>query len=299
MSIPVSTTATEAILYALAAGVIWGIAPCLLKKGMAESSVSMATLITQYWSLGTLIVATALRDEFVALDWRPLLSFMLTGVAAAMGKIFLNLGIDRVGASKSVTVKNSSPLITVLLGWALLGERVGWETVTGVMVIVGGVLLLTVTRVPGSNLPSRSFYFIYPLLSSLTFGVNPIFKKWGLVVAAVPALGTLVNHTTATVFIFTAGPWLGIRAWHQERVPSRSAVLFGIAGVTEAIASLCTYKALLLAPAVLVAPIWRISPLITFMISHFSLRALESVTLRDGLAAVLIVVGVWILSQGS
>ena len=43
MPIPVSTTATEAILYALAAGVIWGIAPCLLKKGMAESSVSMAT----------------------------------------------------------------------------------------------------------------------------------------------------------------------------------------------------------------------------------------------------------------
>ena len=81
-------------------------------------------------------------------------------------------------------------------------------------------------------------------------------------------------------------------------MPPASAVFFAIAGVTEAIASLCTYKALLLAPSVLVAPIWRISPLITFVLSHFTLRALETVTPRDGLAAVLIVGGVWVLSHG-
>ena len=234
----------------------------------------------------------------MTLDWRPLLSFMLTGVAACLGKVFLNLGIDSVGASKSVTVKNSSPLITVLLGWALLGEQVGWEIFTGVVVVVAGVLLLTVSPLGGEEAPNRVVYFMYPLLSSLAFGINPIFKKWGLVAAAVPALGTLVNHITATVFLFTGGPSLGIHAWRQERVPAASAGFFAVAGITEAIASLCTYQALLLAPSVLVAPIWRISPLITFVLSHFTLRALETVTLRDGLAAVLIVAGVWVLSHG-
>lgn len=289
---------TEAVLYALAAGIIWGVVPTLLKKGMAGSSVSMATLMTQYWSLATLVAATAWRREFVVLDWPPLLSFMLTGVAACMGKVFFNLGIDSVGASRSVTVKNSSPLITVLLGWVVLGEQVGWEISAGVVVIVVGVLLLTVSPLAGDAAPNRLVYFMYPLLASLAFGINPIFKKWGLVAAAVPALGTLVNHITATVVLFTAGPSLGIHAWRQERVPLKSAVLFGIAGVTEAVASLCTYKALLLAPSVLVAPIWRISPLITFVLSHFTLKGLETVTLRDGVAAVLIVAGVWVLSHG-
>ncbi len=288
---------TEAVLYALAAGIIWGVGPSLLKKGMAESSVSMATLMTQYWSLGTLLAVTAWRGEFVVVDWRAFLPFMLTGVAASMGKIFLNLGIDSVGASKSVTVKNSSPLITVVLGWALLGEQVGWEIMAGVAVIVAGVLLLTVTPMGGAEAPNRMVYFMYPLLSALTFGINPIFKKWGLVAAALPALGTLINHITSLVFMFTAGPWLGIHA-RRERLPINSALLFGIAGITEAIASLCTYKALLLAPAVLVAPIWRISPLITFVLSHFTLKTLETVTLRDGLAAILIVAGVWVLSHG-
>ena len=171
------------------------------------------------------------------LDWAPVLSFMLTGVAACLGKVFLNLGIDSVGASKSVTVKNSSPLITVLLGWALLGEQVGWEIGTGVVVIVVGVLLLTVSPLEGEGAPNRLVYFMYPLLSSLAFGINPIFKKWGLVAAAVPALGTLINHITATVFLFTGGPSLGIHAWRQERVPPKSFVLFAVAGITEAIAS--------------------------------------------------------------
>ncbi len=289
---------TEAILYALAAGIIWGVVPTLVKKGLVGSSVSMATMLIQYWSLATLLVATAWRGEFMVLDWPPLLSFMLTGVAACLGKVFLNLGIDSVGASKSVTVKNSSPLITVLLGWALLGEHVAWEIGVGVVVIVVGVLLLSVGPPEGEGTANRLVYFMYPLLSSLAFGINPIFKKWGLVAAAVPALGTLVNHITATVFLFTAGPSLGIYPFRRERVPLTSAVLFAIAGITEAIASLCTYKALLLAPAVLVAPIWRLSPLITFVLSHFTLRALETVTPRDGLAAVLIVGGVWVLSRG-
>ena len=83
---------------------------------------------------------------------------------------------------------------------------------------------------------------MYPLLSSPTFGINPIFKKWGLGGAAFPALGTLVNQLASLAFIFTAGPWLGIHI-RREKVPAASAVLFGIADVTEAIASRCRYKA--------------------------------------------------------
>ncbi len=289
---------TQAVLYALAAGIIWGVGPALLKKGMARSNVTMATLVTQYWSLATLVAATAWRGEFAWLDEAPMLSFVLTGVAACLGKVFLNLGIDSVGASKAVTVKNSSPLITVFLGWALLSEQVGWEIFVGVVVIVAGVLLLSASPLEGEGAPNRLVYFMYPLLSSLAFGINPIFKRWGLLAAGVPALATLINHTTSTVLLFTAGPWLGIQAWRQERVPLASAVLFAIAGVTEALASLFTYQALLLAPAVLVAPIWRISPLITFVLSRFTLRALEAVTARDGVAAALIVGGVWVLSHG-
>jgi len=55
---------------------------------------------------------------------------------------------------------------------------------------------------------------------------------------------------------------------------------------------------LLHAPAVLVSPIWRISPLVTFVLARFTLKGIEIVTLRDGVAASLIVGGIFVLSYG-
>jgi uncharacterized membrane protein len=67
--------------------------------------------------------------------------------------------------------------------------------------------------------------------------------------------------------------------------------------VAEALGSLATFFALIYGPAALLSPIWRISPLVTFALAHFALRGVEVVTFRDGLAASLIVAGVFVLSQ--
>ena len=55
------------------------------------------------------------------------------------------------------------------------------------------------------------------------------------------------------------------------------------------------------APAIIVAPIWNVQPLITFSLARLLLQGDEAVTLKDGLAAVLVVAGVYFLfqSQGS
>lgn len=287
-----------AILFALGAGILWGVSPSLLKKGLAASNVSMATLVSQYVSTATLIVVAAAQQELWSeqLTWQIFAVFASAGVAASFGKIFLNKGIDTVGASKSVSVKNSSPVITVLLGAFLLGEQMDLAVVLGVSFIVGGIFLLTrVRREEGG--PNRLVYFMYPLLSALCFGINPIIKKFGMLAAALPALGTLINHLTALAFMLTGGRFLKIRP-AREQTPRSSLVLFGVSGFCEAIASLFTYYALQYGPAILVAPIWRVSPLITFVLAHFTLRGLESVTRRDAAAAVLIVGGVWVLTLG-
>jgi uncharacterized membrane protein len=41
------------IFFALTAGILWGIGPLLLKKGMTVSNVSTATLIEQYTAVLT------------------------------------------------------------------------------------------------------------------------------------------------------------------------------------------------------------------------------------------------------
>lgn len=287
------------VFYALLAGVLWGIGPLLLKRGMTLSSVSAATLIQQYVSVIVLLIISAAQGEIFLLDVfsRGFGAFVATGaVGASFGKIFYYKGIDKVGASKSTSVKNSSPLLTVLLAVILLGEELSFAVAAGSVLIVMGVLVLSRVEVKGDERPSRVRYFFYPLMAALCFGINPVFKKIGINASSLPTLGAVITQSTALVLMLTAGRFLKIKPkW--ERIPTRGLILFSLAGVTEALGSLFTFFALVYAPAVLVTPIWRISPLVTFILARFTLRGIEVVTLRDGVAASFIVGGIFVLSQ--
>ncbi|MGH7816320.1 MAG: EamA family transporter [Candidatus Binatia bacterium] len=50
----------------------------------------------------------------------------------------LQVGIDKVGASKATSVKNSSPFLTALLAVIFLGEAMSWFLVAGVFVLSRG-----------------------------------------------------------------------------------------------------------------------------------------------------------------
>ena len=288
------------IVYALIAGILWGIGPLLLKKGLTHSNVSTAILIEQSVSVITLASLAGIQGELlgVGLSLKALAAFVAAGaVGASFGKIFFYKGIDTLGASKSVSIKNSSPILTTLLAIVVLGERVTLPIAVGVVLIVAGIILLTRVQGKVEGRPNQVMYFIYPLLAAFCFGINPIFKKIGVSAVSVPTFGALITQITALIMILTAGRFLHIRLkW--ERVPMNSLMFFVLAGVTEALGSLLSYYALFYAPAVLVSPIWRISPLVTFMLAHFTLRGIEVVTLRDGVAATIIVGGILVLGQG-
>jgi uncharacterized membrane protein len=286
--------------YALLAGTLWGIGPLFLKRALKYTNVSTATLTEQYISVLLLGVLAAYHGELVQLDVssRAFWAFFLAGaIGASFGKIFYYKGIDRVGASKSTSVKNGSPILTTLLAVIFLGESLSLYTLGGVFLIVAGIIALTQTEKRAQGGPTRLEYFLYPILAAVCFGINPIFKKIGINAANLPILGAFVTQATALIFMLTLGRFLGVKPkW--EPVPAKALVLVTLSSMTEALGSLFTFFALIYAPAVVVSPMWRISPLVTFALAHFTLRGIEVVRWRDGLAAGLIVVGVFVLSQG-
>lgn len=288
------------VFYALVSGLLWGFGPLLLKQGMTLSNVSTATLIEQYVSVLVLLGIAAARGELFYLEFasKSFWAFAAAGaVGASFGKIFYYKGIDKVGASKSTSVKNSSPLLTVVLAVVLLGEDLSFAAAAGSFLIVAGIFVLTRVEVKGQEKPSRAKYFFYPLMAALCFGINPVFKKIGIEASSLPTLGAVITQTTALLVMLTAGRFLKIKPkW--ERIPTKSLLLFALAGVTEALGSLFTFFALVYAPASIVSPIWRMSPLATFILARFTLRGIEVVTLRDGVAAGFIVGGIFVLSQG-
>ena len=66
------------------------------------------------------------------------------------------------------------------------------------------------------------------------------------------------------------------------------------AGALQGIGSVFTLNALLYAPVSVVAPIWNTQPSISFFLARVTLKGIEVVTFRDGIAA-LVVVGVLVM----
>ena len=295
-----TTDLQTGMAYALLAGTLWGVGPIVLKRALKHTSVGTATLTEQYISVLLLGVLAAYHGELAQLDFtsRAFWAFFLAGaIGASFGKIFYYKGIDRVGASKATSMKNSSPILTTLLAVISLGEHMTVLILAGVLLIVAGIAALTRTEKTATGSPNRLEYFFFPLLAAICFGINPIFKKIGINAVSLPILGAFVTQATALLVMLTFGRFLSVKPkW--ELIPVKALALVTLSSLTEALGSLFTFFALIYAPAVLVSPMWRISPLVTFALAHFSLRGIEVVTLRDGLAAGLIVGGVFVLSQG-
>ncbi len=288
------------VAYALLAGALWGISPLMLKRALKHTNVSAATLVQQYVSVLLLSGLAVYSGEIVHIDFtgRAFWSFFLAGaVGASFGKVFFYKGIEKVGASKATSVKNSSPFLTALLAVVFLDEQVSWLLVTGLTMIVIGVAVLTQTKESGARAVDRFQYFLFPIVAALCFAVNPIFKKIGISTAHVPILGTLITQTTALLFMFVFARPMGLQIKWQ-RVPAKALMLCSLSGITEGLGSLFTFYALIYGPAAILSPIWRISPLVTFALARFTLKGIEVVTLRDGVAASLIVAGVFVISRG-
>jgi transporter family protein len=287
------------VAYALLAGTLWGVSPLLLKRGLKYADVSTATIIEQGVSVVFLTVLAVASGEIVHLDLasKAFWAFFLAGaVGASFGKVFYYKGIDKAGASRATSIKNGSPLLTALLAVVFLGEEMNGFIAAGVCLIVLGIAVLSAAKGSGEPGSARLNHFLFPLIAAFCFGINPIFKKIGVDAANLPILGALVTQATALLVMLAFARVIALRP-RWKRVPVKGLCLFSLSGLVEALGSLFTFIALVYGPAALLSPIWRISPLVTFALAHFTLRGIEVVTLRDGLAATLIVAGVFVLSQ--
>ncbi len=288
------------IVYAIMAGLFWGTSPVLVKRGLVHSDVSAATLLQQSSILLTLILFALFEGSFVAgeIPVAALIVFVATGVVGAyLGRTLFVISVDQMGAARAQSVNNSAPVITVLLAALFLGESLTPFVLGGVLLIVSGILFITGPPPEGQGPnPTRTLTFA-SVLATLCYGVVPVMKKLGTDMGGPPVLGALIMHATGLLLLVFFGSLLKIELrWH--RLPFASGFCFVCSGVLQAFGSILTLKALAVAPASVVAPIWNMQPIVSFFLARAMLKGIEVVTVKDGLAAALVVAGILVLRWG-
>lgn len=286
------------IIYALAGGLVWGLVPPLVKRGLVHSDVDAAVTVQQLAMVAFLLLVWVVGYGAGGLPV-PLpaaATFVTLGaVGAFFGRVFLLRAIDQIGASRAQSIKNASPLLTAGIGVTFLGESATWGTFGGVIGIVAGILLITHTKGSAAAPATPLAGFGNAALSFVFYSLGPILKRLGVLQGGDPIVGAVITQVTGLMFIGLLGKTLRIRIVYRG-VPLAGAVCFAASGVVHAIGTLLTFLAVVHAPAVIVGPIWNIQPLVTFALAHFTLKGIEIVRVQDGVGAALIVGGVFVLA---
>lgn len=111
----------------------------------------------------------------------------LSGVVGlAIGDSALFRAFTMVGPRRSMTMMALAPVFTVVLAWLLLGERLGAWALSGVVVVILGVVIATVGRGNGSgefgSIERRVFRLgiLLALVASAGQGLGSAFAKLGM-----------------------------------------------------------------------------------------------------------------------
>lgn len=278
-------------LLALVTAISFGLNPVTLKLGFGKGGrpdtamiIGLVVAVPLYFAI--LPLAGGLHAELITAA--ALFGYILGGLfGTGIGRRWLYIAIDRIGASPATAIKNSAPVISALLAAVVYQEPVTpirWAAIISIVVGVG-----LVTWKPGSGV--RHWFDIgtaAAIGAAISYGVRPLFLKFGLEAADLPLTAAFVGATAALVYALVVGDRSGLLSAHRE--PAFGLFLFS--GVLQAIGFLALTLGLSGGEVSVVYPVTASAPLFTLGFTALLLRGQERLTPQIVVGAVLVVLGV-------
>ena len=202
----------QGVALVVAAGAVWSLMGLMLRQ-IEEASVWHIL----FWrSLG--VVPVLFAFTIWTSGGRPFQSIRrigLAGTVGAFGLVFAFAGA--IYAIQSTTVANAvflftaSPFVAAVLGWILLGERVGTWTWAAIGLAVFGMYLMVREGLELGALHGN----IAALLSAAGFGAFSVALRWGKVGDMLPVsmLGAVFSVLTAGIVLTLQGLPIPVSGW--------------------------------------------------------------------------------------
>jgi uncharacterized membrane protein len=277
---------------ALSSALCAAVATTLIQRGLRRSNfyagfwINIAVGVIGLWTAVLVLV------PFSEYSWRAVPYFVFSGVVGTtFGRFFRVVAIQKVGASVAAAINNLAPLISTVLAIIVLGEHVTLPIVAGTTVIVLGTILLSLS---GKHAGFEPRHLIYPFLSASCFGVVAIARKMGLGHAG-PLFDSAINITAA--MIASSAFVMGSGNRGALRCDRRSLLYFIGGGIAENSGVFLVLLALGFGEVSVVIPLAGTAPLFVLLLAYLFPIAAEKFSWRVATGAVLIVLGVVLLSR--
>ena len=135
-------------LLSFVVAVMWAASPIMVARGMVLSkctSNEINPIRSISFFLFTLAVALIYTKGSIPLVSSPKALLYIAGnvlLGYLIGDILYFIAIWKIGISLAVPVSNAYPILVVVTSWLMLGEPITLQIVSGIVIVISGLLLL-------------------------------------------------------------------------------------------------------------------------------------------------------------
>lgn len=259
------------LLYAVGSALFAGLTSILAKCGIRKTDSTVATAVRTIVILlfSWLIVwIVGSGDQISSIDGRTLLFLILSGAATGASWLCYFRALQLGDINKVVPIDKSSTVLTIVLALIFLHEGISFPKALPVLAIAAGIFLMIEKQdARQQRVTGRGGWMLYAIGSAFFASLTAILGKIGI--SGVESnLGTAIR--TAVVLVMAWGMVLITGKQKKVRKIDRKELIFiCCSGIATGASWLCYYRALQEGPASVVAPIDKLSVLVTVAFSYF------------------------------
>ena len=274
------------VLYAFGSALFAGLTAILAKCGIRKTDSTVATAIRTIvvlafsWGMVFLVGSEA---QLAEISGRTLLFLVLSGLATGASWLCYFRALQIGDVNKVVPVDNSSTVLTIFLAVLFLHETLSWTRGIG---MVCTYLMIEKKQSTGAAKAGGS-WLLYAAGSAVFASLTSVLGKIGI--SGVESnLGTAIRTGVVLIMswmmVFVTGKGTQVRA-----IPKNELGFICLSGLATGGSWLCYYKALQDGPASVVAPIDKLSILVTILFSYLVFH--EKLSKKAAVGLILVVGG--------
>lgn len=258
------------LLYAAGSAFFAGVTAVLAKCGIRRTDSTVATALRTCVVLVMAWVMVPVSGQWqgmYTLSGQTLLFLVLSGLCTGASWLCYFKALQIGDINRVVPVDKTSTVLTILLALLFLGEGITFLKTAAMVLILAGTWLMIEKKQSRKPVSAGRGWFWYAAGSAVFASLTSILGKVG--VSGIGSnLGTAIRTTVVLVMawamVFVTGKEKEVRT-----VPRRELVFLGLSGLATGASWLCYYRALQEGPASVVAPVDKLSVLVTVAFSYF------------------------------
>ena len=258
------------LLFAVGSAFFAGVTSILAKCGIRKTDSTVATAVRTVAVLlfsWIMVLAAGSLDQIGSIGADTLLFLVLSGAATGASWLCYFRALQLGDINKVVPIDKSSTVLTILLALIFLGEGISLPKTLAVFGIAAGIFLMIEKKdVADSERQAGKGWFFYAAGSAFFASLTAILGKVGI--SGVESnLGTAIRTC-----VVLAMAWLMVAVQKKGKearaIPKRELLFICLSGAATGASWLCYYRALQDGPASIVAPVDKLSVLVTVAFSR-------------------------------